>query len=213
MRRWRIRSDAPVGEIVTEVATLLDVGSVIALPTETYYGLAAHYLKRTAHERIFALKGREADKPLPLLVEGATWARRLAPAAPADLERLAAAFWPGPLTLAVPALAGLPPTIVSREGNVAVRHTSHPVAQAILQALGAPITATSANRSGHPPVRRAEHILLAPGHDLDAIVDAGRTPGRSASTVLLLGSSRARILRDGAVSRARLKDVLGGRLL
>jgi L-threonylcarbamoyladenylate synthase len=151
--------------------------------------------------------------PLLLLVSGLEMARAFAADASSDLERLAEVFWPGPLTVVVPAPSGLAPEVTAGGTTVALRHPAHPVAEAVVRALGHPITGTSANRSGHPPVRDAGQISLAPGLRLDGLIDAGPTPGGAVSTLLDLTSPVPRVLRAGAVSAPQLAEILGTGLL
>lgn len=194
--------------VAEQIAELLRSDGVIALPTETFYGLGASYRSRPALQRVLSLKERPAGMPLLLLVSGAAMARALAPDAPPELERLAERFWPGPLTLVVPAPAGLPDEITSGGPTVALRHPAHQVADSIVRALGEPITGTSANRSGRPPVRTAAELELAPAGVLDGIVDAGPTPGGPPSTLLDITIRPARIVRPGAVSAERIAEFI-----
>lgn len=207
MRRWCVDAERPEPRAVAEAAALLAGGGVIVLPTETYYGLAADLRCPPALDRVLEIKGRGAGKPLLLLVAGVGMARRLAPAAPPLLERLAGRWWPGPLTLVLPAPRELPATVVSDTGGVAVRHSSHPVVQALLERLGAPLTGTSANLAGQPPARAAGALVLG-GSMPDGIVDAGPAPGGPPSTLLDIRSVPARLLRPGAVGAEALAEEL-----
>lgn len=204
--RWSTVDGLLPGATVREIAALLREGGVVAMPTETFYGLGALYRHRPALQRVLRLKERPTGMPLLLLVSGPAMARQLAPDAPEELERLAARFWPGPLTLVVPAPEGLAVEITSGGPTVAIRHPAHPVAEAIVRELGAPVTGTSANRSGRPPVRTATELELAPGVSLEGIVDAGTTPGGPPSTLLDITTRPARIVREGAVAAERLAE-------
>ena len=212
MRRWRIAAESVPPEVAAELAAILAGGGVLAVPTETYYGLAAHFERPAALERVCDLKARAADRPLLLLIATVGAARNLAPGADSALEQLAAEFWPGPLTIVLPAGRALHPAIVSATGGVAVRQSAHPVAAAIARALAAPFTATSANVSGAPPPTSAARISLAAGHVLDGVVDSGTTPGGPASTLLDLSTEPFQVLRQGAVPERALRDLLGSRL-
>lgn len=213
MHRWNVEPEGCSVATAIEIAARLDQGGVIAIPTETYYGLAAHFQNRSALARIGRLKARSDAKPFLLLVDGVSAAAQLCLGGLADLERLAAVFWPGPLTIAMPARPGLPESVVSAAGTVAMRHSAHPVAQAITAAVGVPITATSANVAGRPPVREVDQIDLGDAERLDGVVDAGRTPGGAPSTLLDLAATPARILRHGPITARQIRTVLGTRLL
>jgi L-threonylcarbamoyladenylate synthase len=203
---WTIDSCGPTAVAKREIGAMLREGGVVALPTETFYGLAASCRHRPALQRVLRLKERPAGMPLLLLVADAVMAREFAPESPDTLEHLASRFWPGPLTLVLPAPPGLPPEIAQGASTVALRHPAHPVAEAIVREVGVPITGTSANRSGRPPVTSAAELELAPGVTLDGIVDAGATPGGPPSTLLDLCHTPARILREGAVQPAQLAE-------
>lgn len=207
MRTWRVRGDEADAETLDQAAEALRSGGVLVVPTETYYGLAADLRRPEALERVRCAKGRGQDKPLLLLLQGVAAARALAPGASPRLEALAAAFWPGPLTLVLPAGEGLPRPVVSPGGGVAVRHSPHPVLADLLARLGGPVTGTSANLAGRPPARTVGELELGPGA-ADGIVDAGPCPGGAPSTVLDLTEEPPRILRHGAVTASRLRRLL-----
>ena len=145
-------------------------GGVLAIPTDTLYGLAADALNPDALDRVYAAKGRPADMPLPVLVSGWEQALQVAAASP-DTEllahRLADTYWPGSLTMVLPAVPGLPERLTAGRDTVAVRMPDHPVPLALAQALGRPITGTSANRSGEPDITDPDELrrILAPRVD------------------------------------------------
>jgi L-threonylcarbamoyladenylate synthase len=175
---------------------LLRRGGVILYPTETLYGLGGRASDSASAVRIAAMKGRSR---LPLLI--------LAEDPPLEwliARQLAAAFWPGPLSLVVPAWEGLAPEICAPDGTVGVRWTPHPVAQALVRFVG-PITSTSANRSGEEPILDPRNLDF----DVDAIVDVGPLPVRSPSTIIR--GDTGEILREGAISRGAIARVLSGR--
>jgi L-threonylcarbamoyladenylate synthase len=187
-------------------------GGVIAFPTETFYGLGALTSRPDALARLWALKERALGGPLLLLVPGVDALAALglvAAPVPTALAPLAARFWPGPLTVVVDAAPGLHPSLVGADGGVAVRCSSHPVARALVEHLGEPVTATSANFRGAPPASAPEEIRASGlAALLDFVLEAGQTPADKPSTVLRLWERRATILREGAVSRAELEAVL-----
>jgi L-threonylcarbamoyladenylate synthase len=185
-------------EAVAAAAAALRRGEIVAFPTETYYGLAVDALDDEALARLFALKGREGEKTSALLVADLAMLAELCASVPARARELAAAHWPGPLTLALPARPGLPSAIVS-DGCVAARVSSHPVAAALVAAFGRPVTATSANPAGAPPARTpaqvAAHFPQAALH----LLDGGETPGGAPSTLVRLRGGQIEVLRRGAV--------------
>jgi L-threonylcarbamoyladenylate synthase len=172
-------------------------GEVVAFPTETYYGLAVDALAPAALYALMALKGRAADKVVALIVADRAMVDLVCVEVPAVAERLMAAHWPGPLTLALPARPGLPVGLVS-DGFVAMRASPHPLAQALVQGLGRPITATSANRAGEPPARTAAAVRAAFPHAC-FVLDGGETPGGAASTLVRVRGEALEVLRRGAI--------------
>jgi L-threonylcarbamoyladenylate synthase len=178
-------------------------GEVVAFPTESSFGLAVDALSPVALERLFALKAREPGKPPPLLVADRAMVDRLAARVPAHAATLIERFWPGPLTLVLPARADLPEALVS-VGGVGMRCSPHATAQALVQAFGGPITATSANRSGEPPAMDAAHARAClPG--IDYVLDGEPAGGNLPSTVVRVGDDGAlTVLRAGAIDPARL---------
>jgi L-threonylcarbamoyladenylate synthase len=199
----------PDPKIIRQAAEVLRSGGLIAFPTETVYGLGANALDREAVARIFAAKGRPANNPLIVHIADAEAARQLATEWPESAARLAARFWPGPLTLVLPR-RGLVPDVVTAGGpTVALRVPAHPVALALLTTAGLPLAAPSANRSSNLSPTRAEHVL----HDLDGrielVLDAGPTRGGLESSVLDLTTLPPRLLRPGLISPSDLEAVIG----
>jgi len=190
------------------MAEILRRGGVVVLPTETFYGLGAHAFLSEALDRIYALKGRPQHLPLLCLLDGPDRLMRLAKNVSAPVKRLVAKFWPGPLTLVLPALEGLPPPLVGSTGGVAVRWTSHPAAQALVRALDAPVVGTSANPSGDPPVVRVEDLAPSLLEGVDGVLDGGTLPGGASSTVLDCTDWPPRVVRDGAVPRQVLQEIV-----
>jgi L-threonylcarbamoyladenylate synthase len=154
-------------------------------------------LAPAALARLMALKGRAADKVVGLIVAGRPMVDLLCAEVPAVAERLMAAHWPGPLTLALPARPGLPPALVA-EGCVAMRASPHPLAQALVAALGRPISATSANRAGAPPARTAAAVRDA-FPDGCLVLDGGETPGGAPSTLVRVRGDVLEVLRRGPI--------------
>ena len=201
---------------VAEAARILAAGGLVAFPTETVYGLGADAGNGEAIARLYAAKGRPAFNPLIAHVASAAAARKLA-RFDAAAERLAAAFWPGPLTLVLPKAANCPVATLATAGldSVAVRLPQHPVAQELLRAFGEPVVAPSANRSGHVSPTTAAHVYADLGGRIDLIVDGGATPvGLESTIVACLGESfgEPTLLRPGGVPRAAIEEVLGASL-
>jgi L-threonylcarbamoyladenylate synthase len=183
-------------------------GSVVAFPTETFYGLGADAMDEKALQKIFQIKGRKENKPLLLLVADRTWLPGLVKEIPPRAERLMEKFWPGPLTLVFEASPRLPPILTANTGKVGLRISSHPVARALVQAVGRVITGTSANRSGRPSASLPAEVFQALGRKVDAILDGGKTAGGLGSTVLDISADRPKIIRPGAISGAELAPFL-----
>lgn len=187
---------------ITRAADTLALGGVLAIPTDTLYGLAADALNPDALDRVYAAKGRPADMPLPVLVVG--WEHTLQVAAvSADIEslarRLANAYWPGSLTMVLPAAPGLPERLTAGRDTVAVRMPDHPVPLALAAALGRPITGTSANRSGEPDITDPDQLrrILAPR--VDGIIVCGPKPVGGASTIVAVSGDGISLLREGVL--------------
>jgi L-threonylcarbamoyladenylate synthase len=184
-----------LGEDIAAGVAALARGEVIGFPTETFYGLGVDALDPSALERLRARKGRGAEKAISVLVTEAMLEAVVAEVSPAA-RALMAAHWPGPLTLALPARPGLPEGLVM-EGCVAVRWSPHPVAQALLEGLGRPLTATSANPAGAPPPTTAAGVRAYFAGCL--VVDGGETPGGQPSTLARVRGEVVEVLRAGAV--------------
>lgn len=213
MRRvQRIDPALPDPALIAGAAELLRAGQLVAYPTETFYGLAADPRNPQAVERVFQAKGRPERMALPLIAADPETAVTCFRQFPESARRLAAAFWPGPLTLVLPAAGDLPARLLGGGATVGLRVSSHPVALALARAAGGPIIATSANRSGQPPPLSAEEVEQALGGEVALVLDGGPTRGGQASTVLDLGPEPPRVVRSGAVPLAELERVLGRRL-
>jgi L-threonylcarbamoyladenylate synthase len=201
-----LKADSQAIEVA---ARCLSAGGLVAFPTETVYGLGADAGNGEAVARLYAAKGRPAFNPLIAHVPDDATARKLG-RFDADAERLAAAFWPGPLTLVLPRLpdAAIADLALAGLDSVAVRVPAHPVAHALLQAFGGPVVAPSANRSGHVSPTSAAHVLADLRGRIDMVIDAGPCPvGVESTIVACLGTPT--LLRPGGVERADIERVLG----
>lgn len=208
-RLVRIADDPGSDPAVAEAAALLRSGELVAFPTETVYGLGGDALSPRAVERIFEAKGRPADNPLIVHVADADALGLVAASVPDAALRLAAAFWPGPLTLVLPAREEARRAAARGLPTVAVRVPAHPVALALLRAAGIPVAAPSANVSGRPSPTRASDVAADLGDRIPLILDGGPCAVGVESTVLDLSGTRPAILRPGAVSAAEIGAVLG----
>src|SRR5215470_11423671 len=198
----------PGAPAVARAARALAAGSVVAFPTETVYGLGADATNGAAVARVYEAKGRPSFNPLIAHVAAAAAAHALARFDPAA-ERLAAAFWPGPLTLVLPKRADCPVAELATAGldTIAVRVPSHPIARAILAAFGRPVVAPSANRSGHVSPTTAQHVLADLNGRIELVVDGGPTPMGLESTIVACLDG-AMLLRPGALPRAEIERLV-----
>lgn len=194
---------------LAEAAALLRAGRLVAFPTETVYGLGADGLNPKAVAGIYAAKGRPATNPLILHVPGLEEARTLVADWPAEAEALAARFWPGPLTLVLPAAACVPAIVRAGNPTVALRCPDHPVALALLRACGRPLAAPSANRSLGISPTRAEHVAASLEDRVDLILDGGPTEAGLESTILSLAHRPFRLLRPGPIPPSELEALVG----
>jgi L-threonylcarbamoyladenylate synthase len=194
----------PQQELILQAADALHGGGLVAFPTETVYGLGALATHAVASARVFEAKERPATSPLIVHVASIDQARNYARHWPDEARQLAEAFWPGPLSIVVPKSSIVPAAVSGGGDTVALRAPAHPVALALINALGEGIAAPSANRSSRLPPVRAEHVLKGLDGRIDLVLDAGPCPGGLESTVIDLSGARPRILRRGAISLTRL---------
>jgi len=187
---------------------LLD-GGLIAFPTESYYGLGVLVTSTAAVARLFAVKRRAADQPVPVVVADRRQAALVVDPIPSLAERLMADFWPGPLTIVMRALSIVPALLTGGTGRLGVRQPGVPLPALVAAAAGCPITATSANRSGEPPATTAGMVRASLGGEIDLILDGGATPGGLASTVLDVTVEPPRIVRAGRITDGQLRAVFG----
>ncbi len=195
-------------EIFSAALAALKRGEVIVFPTETFYGLGADALNENAVERIVTLKGRSPDSPIAVIVADAEMLPQIVTGVSPVAEALGKNFWPGPLTLVLPAKPNLPAALLNREGKIGVRVSSHPTATKLSRALGRPITATSANPSGNEPARTIEQARVYFGGDIEMFLDGGMLTGKSGSTVVEVIENRLRIIREGEISSKELEKWL-----
>jgi L-threonylcarbamoyladenylate synthase len=194
---------------IAEAARVLAAGGLVAFPTETVYGLGVDATNGAAIARLYAAKGRPSFNPLIAHVADLPGAHRLAVFS-AAADRLATAFWPGPLTLVLRRSAGCPVSELATAGldSIAVRLPDHPVARGILRAFGRPVVAPSANRSGHVSPTTAEHVLADLGGSVDLILDDGPAQVGVESTIVAC-IKQPSLLRPGGIPREAIEDALG----
>ena len=197
----RIHPDEPEPKLVDQVVASLNGGNVVALPTDTFYGLAVDPVNLRAVERIYELKSRARHKPLSLLISEVAQAYELARRLDSSFDRLAERFWPGPLTIVVKAGSKLPLRVTANTGNLALRVPEAAIPRAVVARLGLPITATSANLFGLPECTHASSVREQLGGKIPLIVDGGPTARSVATTIVDLsgGGNSWMILREGAI--------------
>jgi L-threonylcarbamoyladenylate synthase len=178
----------------------LKEGGVVAMPTDTLYGLAADVFNPAALDRVFAVKGRGEDLALPVLVNGWEQVQLMAKDVPPRAKDLVERFWPGALTLVVLSAECVPDRLTAGGPTVAVRMPGHPVPIELIKGLGGPITGTSANISGGPNASTLEELISQMGGRVDYIIKSGPAPEGTASTVVDITSDRPTLLRQGAIS-------------
>ncbi len=196
----RVDPQEPDAEVVAEIVEILRGGGIVVLPTDTVYGLTAAVSRADALERLCALKQRPPDKGFILLVADWIGVRSVTPHLPPVARRLGGKYWPGPLTLILPAQAGLPPALSGRGASVAVRMPDAPLLQAVLRELRGPLAAPSANRSGEGPATSAATAAAAFGASVDLVVDGGPAPAQRPSTIVSVLGESGQVLREGPLA-------------
>src|SRR5271154_5053021 len=195
-------------ELDTAVQALRD-GDVVAFPTETVYGLGANAQDARGVLRIFELKGRPVTHPLIVHLDSPRFLPRWVREMPAAATKLAARFWPGPLTLVLPRADGVSDLVTGGQDTVAVRVPAHPMAQQLLTAFGGGIAAPSANRFGHVSPTRAEHVRDEFGNAVRVVLDGGECKLGLESAIVACLDGAVRLLRPGAVTLSQLQRVVG----
>ncbi len=197
---------------VAAAAVALRSGMVVAIPTDTVYGLAAAIDRPDAVDRLYKLKSRPHEKAIPVLLADEAALDQVAATVPHHARVLMERFWPGALTVVVPARSSLPAEVTSVAANgtrtVAVRVPDHPIARDILAAAGGALAVTSANRSGEPPALDARAVMNLGDSAPDVVVDGGPAPLREASTVVLAVAGEIRVVRKGAISAAEIAQAV-----
>ncbi len=205
----KMKTQILLAEDTQVAAKILREGGLVAIPTETVYGLAANALDENAVRKIFVAKGRPSDNPLIVHISKVEEIEALVRDFTPEAQRLAEAFWPGPLTIILKKSDVIPDVISGGLDTVAIRLPAHPVAREIIEAAGCPLAAPSANLSGSPSPTKASHVIDDLSGKIDAIVDAGTCSVGLESTVISLCTSMPKVLRPGAVTIEQLRGVLG----
>ena len=194
---------------IARAGTILRNGGLVGIPTETVYGLAADAANGAAVSRIFEAKGRPGDNPLIVHICALSQLEQLVSDFPVQAQKLASAYWPGPLTIILPKKDGVPDEVTAGLPTVAVRFPSHPVAQAVIREAGCPLAAPSANSSGKPSPTTAAHVMNDLNGRIEAVLDGGDCGVGVESTVITLAAERPRLLRPGGITPEQLRAVLG----
>lgn len=194
---------------VARATEALRAGDVVALPTETVYGLAANAFDAAAVAKIYALKGRPAHNPVIVHVADWRMARNCAAGWPPAAERLAQSFWPGPLTIVLPRSPLIPDIVTAGGDTVGIRWPAHPLMQAVIRECGFPLAAPSANRSNEISPTSAAHVQRSLGDALKLIVDGGQSTVGIESTVVEMSDSGVRVLRPGMIHEESLAAAVG----
>ena len=190
---------------MTQAAEIIAGGGIVAYPTETFYGLGADATNEKAIEKIFAVKGRNFNNPISLIIGQADDIHPLVQDVPEAARKLMKTFWPGALTIVFLAANNVSPLLTAQSGKIGLRVSSHPGAQGIVQKLKRPLTATSANLTGAPECTRASEVAEQIGDKIDAIIDLGPTPGAAGSTIIDITCDPPVILREGVISRKTIE--------
>ena len=202
-----IDSEEPDARAIAKTATLIRRGGVVAIPTDALYTLVADPVNLHAVGRVFKAKGREAQRSLPLLISDLFMAEELGKDLTPRFNLLARHFWPGPLTIIVPASAKVPLKVTGGTGRLAMRQSKSRVVQGLLEQLGQPMIATSANLSGQPTARSGIEVFAAMDGAVDLVLDAGTCVGQGSTTVDITEPDW-KVIKQGSISEQQLEECL-----
>ena len=194
-------------EGIAKAADVLLAGGVVAFPTESFYGLAVDATNEKAITRLFSTKKRPADLPVLILIPSSEVLKKHVAHLPEIAHRLTKSFWPGGLTMIFESDPEISTLLTAKTGKIGIRYSSHPVATALSQATGAPISGTSANISGKPACKNIEEILNSFKEGINLIIDGGESPGNTGSTILDVTQIPPRILREGIITKEQLNKI------
>ncbi|MBI5632588.1 MAG: threonylcarbamoyl-AMP synthase [Nitrospirae bacterium] len=201
-------SESGIDNAIRRLRQLLDSAEIIAYPTETFYGLGVKYDQGDALERLYHIKQRPCDKAMPLIIGRPGLLTLLTPAIPPAAKKLIGKFWPGPLTLIFEACGNLSPYITAGTGKVAVRVPGPSFALELARHLDYPITATSANITGMPPAETADAVIDYFGSSVNTVVDSGKAPGNTPSTIVDVTGAEIRVVRQGKIPQEKIFSVV-----
>jgi tRNA threonylcarbamoyl adenosine modification protein (Sua5/YciO/YrdC/YwlC family) len=204
----KISPENPDPQALHYAADFIRRGELVANPTDTFYGIAADPLNLAAVDQHYRVKGRPETRALPLLVNTITQGVSLARDVPYSFHKLAAKFWPGPLTLLVEASEAVPLKVTAQTGNVALRWPKSAIVNGLIGILRGPVTGTSGNISGQPACATAIDLLEQMGDRLPLIIDAGETPGNLASTIVKLEDMDWEVMREGIITEQEIRACL-----
>lgn len=204
----KIDPGKPDPEKIDEAVAILKNGGVIGFPTETFYGLGTDARNEAAIANIFAVKGRDFNNPILVVIGDPGHVDLFADDIPAQARALMRRFWPGPVTILFRASAAVSQKLTAGSGKIGIRLTSHPIARELSRKLGGPLTATSANLSGAPECSTAAEVLAQLEGKMDGIVDGGITPGGKGSTIVDATVSPVTVLREGVIPAALIQETL-----
>lgn len=197
-----------LAEVAREASRVLASGGIVAMPTDTVYGLAARADSDAAVRKLFGVKGRREDNPLPILLPDAESLERAAAQVPAAAQALADKYWPGPLTIVLPKVPEISDLVTAGRQTVGLRVPDHPIARAVLAACDFLVVVTSANPSAGRPAREHEEVRRDFSGKIELILAADRCPGGVPSTVVDMSGDEPRMVRGGAVPWSHLQTVL-----
>jgi L-threonylcarbamoyladenylate synthase len=208
----KISPESPDPAAIRYAAEFIRRGELVAIPTDTFYGIAADPFNLAAVDQIYRVKVRPETRALPILVNATAQAILLSRDVPYIFHKLVAKFWPGPLTLLVEASTGVPLKVTAHTGNVALRWPKSRVVDALISLVQGPITGTSGNISGRPACATAVDLMEQLGDRIPLIIDAGETPGIQASTIVKLEGEDWTVMREGVISEQSIGDAIAEEL-
>ena len=206
-----VNRQSPDPATIGKAAALIKKGGLVVFPTSSFYGLGTHALDPEAVDRVFRVKGRDLQKPLLILIASPADLAPLVKSIPKTATRLMEAFWPGGITIVFQAADVVPPNLTGHTGKVGIRLASHPVASALVEAVGNPVTGTSANLSGKDSCSKVTQLDSRVRDQVDMVLEAGELRGGKASTVVDVTEDPPTILRQGVTSAEMIMGLCLGR--
>ena len=208
MKVYKINHEHPEPEVIQRAVILIKQGGIIAFPTRCLYGLGADAFNAAAVDRVFQLKQRPPQKPILILIDRRIQLERLVSHVSKAASRIMDQFWPGRITLVFEAVDTVPNYLTAGSGKIGIRLPGHPVAAALVESLGTPLTGTSANLSDKPGCRCMDDLDPQLAQQLDAVLDAGPLKGGTGSTVVDVTGDIPRVLREGQISEKEILTLI-----